>query len=852
MSLYEKIKPIINKHSLIIFPTLGKTPHPKLGKTRQYWSTPMDAVLLREMLEDPAISSYAVLCGQISKNLFVLDFDKVRRYRAFVKAFPELAESTLTVRTRRGYHIYLRAIDTLPRTQHLGDMELLGEGSYVIGPQSLVGKTTYRIIIDAPIQSIDDTSIQKIIKELKQSPVVASSNVQMIDDLVEYIPTGNSDALREFQIRLYLKYGQTSKSRNIGLHRAASISANRGIPYDQTIATLLPIHMQAQPYNDHRRESQEQRSAEGIKTIASAYKNQVYGTSALQISRMSAPETGLMPTALREALLQAWGRTNKQGLIVNGSTIPGRLIEALIIEGIQPGTLLTNNEIYSIGRKVHLSSRSIFEALRGKLSQYNGKQIFQTLSKHSYSQKTPTHVGDYDNRTINEHNNTFSKGRKTENYFVMPSVDHLCSIFDVLAQSWDTIPFEALKTPKAYRMALHEQYIRRVNPETSATYNGNRLGCHARTTYRYDKVLGVKTIPIYGYVPLSWKNVDNEDFYGQPRSNDVTPGQWLQRIDGKRYPAIKGIALKLLKRGDVAVACKRLASRRILGDVSLVLGDVIWRRLDKEMSQSDTYSSNDVLPAFVLPKERSSRASTSLDKRSSKHSVRCSHDVEAQHDTRTANFLTLVKGIGERRAYQLNDLGIISLDDLIAADPSYILGNLHHGGYLTASGVIEWQYEAKVLLGLEKRRQSDINMERNKARISNYTTAVKKIIKFIKKSFDLLDETFGYADLPIAEIELIKELTVISTQLKSREGRWYVSLINGSGVNKLNTIFTDFFNFYEATITRMDNLSNHQLDEYGFGNNQFWKAQSRWLAHYRQLVTDATAEYENGDKNESI
>ena len=51
---------------------------------------------------------------------------------------------------------------------------------------------------------------------------------------------------------------------------------------------------------------------------------------------------------------------------------------------------------------------------------------------------------------------------------------------------------------------------------------------------------------------------------------------------------------------------------------------------------------------------------------------------------------------------------------------------------------------------------------------------------------------------------------------------------------------------------RMNNLSDHQLDEYGFGSSQIWNAQSKWLAYYRQMVIDVTAEYENGDKNESI
>ncbi len=45
--------------------------------------------------------------------------------------------------------------------------------------------------------------------------------------------------------------------------------------------------------------------------------------------------TGRLPTALREEMLKASASENQNQLKVNSSTIHGRLLEALLIEGVE-------------------------------------------------------------------------------------------------------------------------------------------------------------------------------------------------------------------------------------------------------------------------------------------------------------------------------------------------------------------------------------------------------------------------------------------------------------------------------------------------------------------------------------
>jgi hypothetical protein len=85
------------------------------------------------------LKNIGVVCGAVSNNLGVLDFDGLGAYAAFAAVFPNLVQS-YTVATGKGKHVYLFA-DTLPPTTRaldtpIGHIELRAEGCYVAAPPS--------------------------------------------------------------------------------------------------------------------------------------------------------------------------------------------------------------------------------------------------------------------------------------------------------------------------------------------------------------------------------------------------------------------------------------------------------------------------------------------------------------------------------------------------------------------------------------------------------------------------------------------------------------------------------------------------------------------------------------------
>ena len=86
-----------------------------------------------------------VVCGRISDNLVVRDFDKPQSYDQWKTRNKGLAAELPTVETRRGFHVYARLTEHAPATRILADGELRGEGGYVVAPPTKhVGGNPYR------------------------------------------------------------------------------------------------------------------------------------------------------------------------------------------------------------------------------------------------------------------------------------------------------------------------------------------------------------------------------------------------------------------------------------------------------------------------------------------------------------------------------------------------------------------------------------------------------------------------------------------------------------------------------------------------------------------------------------
>src|SRR5262245_8934589 len=77
-----------------------------------------------------------IVCGPVSENLGVRDFDASHAYEAWASAYAEAARELPTVATFRGYQVYFRTERPL-KSSVLDDGELRCGGLYVVSPPSL-------------------------------------------------------------------------------------------------------------------------------------------------------------------------------------------------------------------------------------------------------------------------------------------------------------------------------------------------------------------------------------------------------------------------------------------------------------------------------------------------------------------------------------------------------------------------------------------------------------------------------------------------------------------------------------------------------------------------------------------
>ncbi|MFC2122114.1 bifunctional DNA primase/polymerase [Bacteroidota bacterium] len=97
-------------------------------------------------------TNLAIICGKISGNLVILDFDDEQGFNNWVDiakaklGFDNIHAFTPIVQTGRGFHVYFRTKE-LVKSQKFPNVEIKGEGGYVIAPPSIhPGGTQYKLI----------------------------------------------------------------------------------------------------------------------------------------------------------------------------------------------------------------------------------------------------------------------------------------------------------------------------------------------------------------------------------------------------------------------------------------------------------------------------------------------------------------------------------------------------------------------------------------------------------------------------------------------------------------------------------------------------------------------------------
>ncbi len=109
-----------------------------------------------------------IVCGAVSGNLTVLDFDTPGAYTAFRARFPALAESYTVASGGGGRHVYLRA-DVLPRSRRGRGVELCAEGRQVVAPPSIhPNGTFYRAL--SPLNVLHVPDMEEVARWVRPVP----------------------------------------------------------------------------------------------------------------------------------------------------------------------------------------------------------------------------------------------------------------------------------------------------------------------------------------------------------------------------------------------------------------------------------------------------------------------------------------------------------------------------------------------------------------------------------------------------------------------------------------------------------------------------------------------------------
>ena len=478
-----------------------------------------------------AIHGIGIVTGSIS-NLLVLDFDDPQKYRQFCQQFPDMAKS-YTVKTRRGYHIYLRVPENSSiKSRKLDGIDVLFEGRYVVTPPTKVKGFTYRVV--------NNGSLDSNLHELNASQLAALQAYLFPDNAPDNRPASNKTPVGTDTLvcpllpptaimddhQIIATYHRRAKSieRNNALFQTACDLRDGGWQSHEVIDLLSEVHVQALNPNALG-ESIRSRAAEARHTIQSAFNR----------PRRTARDSHVasyVPNTIREYLLKA----KLTGLL--------RTLEGLHLAGFRTGQAFTRQQAITVLSGI-VGRDSIDNALHATLGD---SPIFTPLEPPSNA--TAAKKG----RSTKSKNGIFDGVTKSgkivgrhKNAYLMPSIEQLYTLTGAKASGADPITLEDIQSAKAYRQAIHTKLIKRKPGHYSRQLLATRVGVSLTTIRRYDRACNIIAMPSYTKTPIFAHNLDSLIPPDHDPLHDKTHKLFLEDRFGRRYPLKREIAIIHIK-----------------------------------------------------------------------------------------------------------------------------------------------------------------------------------------------------------------------------------------------------------------------------------------------------------------
>lgn len=495
-------------------PTIGKQPAVAWSIYQQRLPTAQE---LHQWFEVEERLAYGVVCGQ---TVIVLDLDSSEVAKAFRTRFPALWETFVVRSGVRGTpHLYWQ-VDFEVKSQRVLGGDLKGQGSYVVGPGSTMGEHEWTVLQDLPIRPISRGELLEVLAFLDAPALTLSPALQ-----VERNPMSITDvrALYQRQVRM-------SGQRNNSLFQVACLARDHGHSCEWTKAALSDYHASMRPASGQPTETYDRRHREAVYTITSAYSRP---PRMINLIKDQAPASRL-PNALRKTFLQ---RDDGPAIL--------RVLEGLLLKGVTEGDELTEKDMINL-LKGHVGRHSVRRTLQATLP--DDIPLFQAFVRQFPTNKNAVFCseseglsssalarGDWGEQTV----------QRPPRVFVMPNIEELCELLNVSLMQGDRITLTDIATPCTYRQAMEYELIRRRPGAYAQTWLAQRLGISDRTIRRYHKKLGIQSRRRYIDQALGWWNI----YDLLPTGDETGGGRCLMDETGKTYPAIRSVALPLLKAG---------------------------------------------------------------------------------------------------------------------------------------------------------------------------------------------------------------------------------------------------------------------------------------------------------------
>jgi hypothetical protein len=480
-----------------------------------------------------------IVLGQVS-GLVVVDIDVPAGDKEFAERFPDLLD-TFTVRSgNRGLpHYYFQIPRSLIVAGHShGGIELRGEGQYVVAPGTSIAGKRWEVINDVAPRILTEADLSRLAGFLCSTPAEPSVNrsqgrSRAISEVVNAPSRLVADVapITGGGLRRRYEHLAPRRGRNNALFHLACYARDCGWPQVKTEGVLRSVHTFQPGPASHPAETATRREREAARTIASAYS---------QPPRILTPRTSdsqQLPNAIREKLLQ-----------LDLDRI-AQILDGLLLAGFEAGSRFTAAQAYAALSRFGIGRNAVFAALKTIL--HDGQSVFVPVSPSSPLDPPSSHANAA-KRSAEETKqclfgrvaNPVKKPGRPPISYVMPSIEELSRLLrlDVVAGSGDTLTPEDLRSPAAYRAALHNALIRRAPGRYSRDWLSRRLGISADSCRRYERRGGIQVIPTFQRWTLSWGDLEKK------LPDEAVPGCFIEDENGRRYPPLIVIARKLLAR----------------------------------------------------------------------------------------------------------------------------------------------------------------------------------------------------------------------------------------------------------------------------------------------------------------